>query len=156
MSLRTKLLLALSPLLLALGIAVIAGGVMSASLGRSSRRIFDDNYRSVLAAQRMKEAVERIDSGALFIVLGESEKGAAQAAASRRRFEDELRVEETEHHRARRDRSGGAPPQALGRLPGQVHSLRQRCRRRTGGRTTSPISCRLSSRSRMQPTSSST
>ena len=42
----------------------------------------------------MKEAVERIDSGALFIVLGESEKGAAQAAASRRRFEDELRVEE--------------------------------------------------------------
>jgi len=94
MSLRTKLLLALSPLLLALGIAVIAGGMMSASLGKSSRRIFDDNYRSVLAAQRMKEAVERIDSGALFIVLGENEKGAAQAALSRRRFEDELRVEE--------------------------------------------------------------
>ncbi len=94
MSLRAKLLLALSPLLLSLGVAVIAAGVMSASLGKSSRRIFDDNYRSVLAAQRMKEAVERIDSGALFIVLGEIEKGMAQAATSSRRFEDELRVEE--------------------------------------------------------------
>jgi NtrC-family two-component system sensor histidine kinase KinB len=94
MSLRAKLLLALSPLLLALGIAVIAGGIMSATLGKSSRRIFDDNYRSVLAAQRMKEAIERIDSGALFVVLDESEKGAAQVALSRRRFEDELRVEE--------------------------------------------------------------
>jgi hypothetical protein len=38
-SLRAKLLLALSPLLLALGIAVIAGGMMSASSAFLSRRI---------------------------------------------------------------------------------------------------------------------
>ena len=50
MSLRTKLFLALSPLLVGLGVAVVAGGLTTMALGRSSRRIFDDNYRSVLAA----------------------------------------------------------------------------------------------------------
>jgi signal transduction histidine kinase len=94
MSLRAKLLLALSPLLFALAVAVVAGGVMSTKLGSSSRRIFDDNYRSVLAAERMKEAVERIDSGAVFAMLGQRELGAAQVAASRRKFDDELKVEE--------------------------------------------------------------
>ncbi len=94
MSLRTKLLLALSPLLMALGIVVIAGGITTLALGKSSRRIFDENYRSVLAAQRMKESVERIDSAALFAVAGRPDVGAEQAALSRRRFEEELRVEE--------------------------------------------------------------
>jgi len=94
MSLRTKLFLALLPLLVGLGVAVIAGGMITRALGRSSRRIFDDNYRSVLAAQRMKEAAERMDSAALFGVAGRAERGAEQALASRRRFEDELRVEE--------------------------------------------------------------
>src|SRR5262245_60132688 len=94
MSLRTKLFLALSPLLVGLGVAVIAGGLTTMALGRSSRRIFDDNYRSVLAAQRMKESAERIDSAALFALAGRGQAGIDQAAASRRRFEDELRVEE--------------------------------------------------------------
>jgi signal transduction histidine kinase len=94
MSLRTKLFLALSPLLVGLGVAVIAGGLTTMALGRSSRRIFDDNYRSVLAAQRMKESAERIDSAALFALAGRAQAGIEQANVSRRRFEDELRVEE--------------------------------------------------------------
>jgi signal transduction histidine kinase len=94
MSLRAKLLLALSPLLFALAVAVVAGGVMSTRLGSSSRKIFDDNYRSVLAAERMKEAAERFDSGAVFVILGQRELGAAQVATSRRKFDDELKVEE--------------------------------------------------------------
>ncbi len=94
MSLRTKLFLALSPLLIGLGVAVIAGGLTTMALGKSSRRIFDDNYRSVLAAQRMKESAERIDSAALFAVAGRAEAGVEQESASRKRFEDELRVEE--------------------------------------------------------------
>jgi signal transduction histidine kinase len=94
MSLRIKLFLALSPLLIGLGVAVIAGGLTTMALGKSSRRIFDDNYRSVLAAQRMKESAERIDSAALFALAGRPQAGIEQAQVSRRHFEDELRVEE--------------------------------------------------------------
>jgi two-component system, NtrC family, sensor histidine kinase KinB len=42
----------------------------------------------------MKESVERMDSAALFLVAGERERGVAQAAASQRGFEEELRVQE--------------------------------------------------------------
>jgi signal transduction histidine kinase len=94
MSLRTKLFLALLPLLVGVGVAVIAGGLTTMALGQSSRRIFDDNYRSVLAAQRMKESAERMDSAALFAVAGRAELGKDQEHASRRRFDEELRVEE--------------------------------------------------------------
>jgi NtrC-family two-component system sensor histidine kinase KinB len=34
--------------------------------------ILRENYRSVVACQQMKEAIERMDSGALFILLGEN------------------------------------------------------------------------------------
>ncbi len=37
--------------------------------------ILRENYRSVVACQQMKEAIERMDSGALFILLGENEQG---------------------------------------------------------------------------------
>ena len=62
MTLRRKLLLAQAPLAAVLGIlGAIALRTLS-DLGQSSERILQDNYRSVLAAQRMKEALERIDS----------------------------------------------------------------------------------------------
>jgi signal transduction histidine kinase len=54
-----------------------------------------DNYRSVLAAQRMKEAIERMDSAALFLVAGQQEKGVQQAAKYRPIFEAELKVQES-------------------------------------------------------------
>src|SRR5262249_33784722 len=56
--------------------------------------ILKDNYRSVLAAQRMKESLERIDSGAVFMLLGRGDEGRAQIAANQQRFESELVVEE--------------------------------------------------------------
>ncbi len=62
--------------------------------GASAQAILRDNYRSVLAAQRMKEAIERIDSGALFCVAGEREAGLAEIADARGAFESELRVQE--------------------------------------------------------------
>jgi signal transduction histidine kinase len=61
MSLRTKLLLAQAPLVLVL---LLLGGVSLRTLtelGRSSQRILKDNYRSVLAAQRMKDSLEEIE-----------------------------------------------------------------------------------------------
>lgn len=94
MTLRGKLVLAQAPLAL----AVIALGVVSSlattALGHRSELILRDNYRSVLAAQRMKEAVERIDSGAVFLVMGAGERGERQIAANRAAFERELDAEE--------------------------------------------------------------
>lgn len=100
MTLRVKLLLAQAPLLLAL-IFLSALALVSVNLiGSSAQNILRENYRSVLAAQRMKDAIERMDSGALFLVSGQRERGLTQAAASRKRFETELQIEEdniTEH-----------------------------------------------------------
>lgn len=94
MSLRTKLLLAQVPMAL---ILIIISGLsvwMVASLGSHSQTILKDNYRSVLAAQRMKEAIERMDSAALFIVAGRHDKALPQIAQNRPRFESELKVQE--------------------------------------------------------------
>jgi NtrC-family two-component system sensor histidine kinase KinB len=94
-TLRTKLFLALSPLLTAVVVTVVVGSKTTASLGRSSQRVLSENYRSVLAAERMKEAIERIDSAAAFEIAGRADLAAEQSAASRKRFEDELSAEET-------------------------------------------------------------
>jgi two-component system, NtrC family, sensor histidine kinase KinB len=94
MTLRTRLLLAQGPLALALALVGVLAVATLADLGKSGQRILADNYRSVLAAQRMKEAIERIDSAALFLVIGEDARGLRQAAENRPRFESELRVEE--------------------------------------------------------------
>jgi len=87
---------------LALALALV-GAIASLSvrsLGRSSGAILQDNYRSVLAAQRMKEAVERLDSAALFRVAGRPDKAGEQAPPNLELFERELEVQEgnvTEH-----------------------------------------------------------
>jgi two-component system, NtrC family, sensor histidine kinase KinB len=94
MNLYKKLLLAQAPLALALAIMGVFSVLVVSYLGRHSQTILKDNYRSVLAAQRMKEAVERMDSGALFIVAGERQKGVEQAAKNRPIFEAELKVQE--------------------------------------------------------------
>jgi signal transduction histidine kinase len=92
--LRSKLLFAQLPLVVALLISGFVGSRVTTSLGQSSQNILRDNYRSVLATQRMKESIERLDSAALFYVAGEAEKAIAQSAPNHKRFEDELRVQE--------------------------------------------------------------
>ena len=94
MSLRARLLLAQFPLLAALVVLALTASFATSSLGRSASRILSDNYRSVLAAQRMKGAVERIDSAAMFLVAGRRDRAVAQLASNRRVFEEELSVEE--------------------------------------------------------------
>lgn len=94
MRFRTRLLLALLPLGLALLAVAWLSSTVVVQLGESSSHILADNYRSVLAAQRMKEALERIDSGALFTALGQADRGEALVAEHRRAFEEALRVEE--------------------------------------------------------------
>jgi two-component system, NtrC family, sensor histidine kinase KinB len=93
MRLRTKLLLAQVPLALALLVLGIIAITTIGRLGLSSERILKDNYRSVLAAQRMKEAIERMDSAALFIALGRREEGKQLAWRNRTIFEEELEIQ---------------------------------------------------------------
>lgn len=94
MNLYKKLLLAQAPIALALAVVGVFSVLAVSSLGSHSQNILKDNYRSVLAAQRMKEASERLDSAALFIVAGERDKGIAQARVNRPLFEAELKVQE--------------------------------------------------------------
>jgi two-component system, NtrC family, sensor histidine kinase KinB len=93
-TLRTKLLLAQTPLAAGLVLVGVVALNTVAALGQSSERILQDNFRSVLAAQRMNEAAERVDSAALFRVAGRIDKGDEQAAANIRSFEAELGVQE--------------------------------------------------------------
>jgi signal transduction histidine kinase len=92
--LGTKLLLAQLPLVLALGVTIVVGSVVTRALARGSEAILKDNYRSVLAAERMKDAAEQIDSGLVIAVLGRAARGLAQIDAKLSRFEDELRAQE--------------------------------------------------------------
>ncbi len=48
---------------------------------------------SVIASERMKEALERMDSGALFALAGHAEQGRTLAAQNRPRFEEALKTE---------------------------------------------------------------
>ncbi len=94
MSLRSKLLWAQVPLALALmALGVVAVRSIGA-LGEQSQQILSLNYRSVLAAQEMKEAAERIDSATLFAAAGRQDRAATQIAVHCRQFEQELHVAE--------------------------------------------------------------
>jgi two-component system, NtrC family, sensor histidine kinase KinB len=92
--LRTKVLLAQLPLLAALLFVAGVGGYASSELGRRSQWILRDNYRSVLAAQRMGDSAERLDRAALFYVVGERARGVAEIADARGTFARELGVEQ--------------------------------------------------------------
>src|SRR5215468_3434242 len=94
MKLRTQLLIAQGPLALALVLVGTVAVITIGELERSGTNILKDNFRSVLAAQRMKEAIERIDSAAMFLVIGERDRGLAQEAQFRPKFEEELVVQE--------------------------------------------------------------
>jgi len=92
--LRTKLLLAQAPLVLALVVSGAAGSVIAITLGRGSQDILKDNYRSVLAAERMKENLERLDRSALLIVAQKPLPVDAPASKLLERFERELRTQQ--------------------------------------------------------------
>jgi signal transduction histidine kinase len=93
MLLKTKLLLAQVPLALALLVLGAIAITTIGQLGAHSEKILKDNYRTVLATQRMKEAIERMDSAALFIALGQREAGQKLALPNRKLFEAELEVQ---------------------------------------------------------------
>lgn len=94
MTVRAKLLAAQLPLVAALLVTLVVGTVVAGALGRGSASILKDNYRSVLAAQNMLEAAERIDSGIAFLVAHRDQLGRTQIAANVPKLEGELRKQE--------------------------------------------------------------
>src|SRR4051794_6585683 len=92
-SLRSRLLLGIAPLLavmVALGLWAV---VMFYRLGGNIDVILRENYRSVLAAQTMKEAIERMDSAVLFAIGGQEARAREQFAEFRPVFEKNLAIE---------------------------------------------------------------
>ncbi len=95
MTFRAKLLLAQAPLAIVLALVCVLSVVMISTLGSHAQIILKDNYRSVLAAQRMKEAAERLDDNLALSLLKEQQPDSAkQAATYRQQFEQELQVQE--------------------------------------------------------------
>jgi signal transduction histidine kinase len=94
MTFATKVTLAQAPL----AFCMIVVGVLSyqsiSLLGRSSDDILRENYRSVIAAQRMNESIERLDREAIFRLLGHSGDPGATVLEHQSRFESELKAQE--------------------------------------------------------------
>src|SRR4051812_38489864 len=87
MSLRTKLL---AGYLVFVAAIIVLGGWSAwrlRDMGDVSRRIISNNYDSVIAAQEMKESLERQDSAAVFALLGARERAVAQMREHRLRFD---------------------------------------------------------------------
>ena len=87
MTLRTRLLLGLSVFV---GALIVLGGWSAWHLWRMSalsERIIAENYDSVVAAQDMKESLERQDSAGLFALLHHLERAVPQLREHRARFD---------------------------------------------------------------------
>jgi PAS domain S-box-containing protein len=86
-TLRNRLLVGLS----AFVGAILVLGSLSAwhlwQMSALSERIIAENYDSVVAAQEMKETLERQDSAALFALLGRSERAGPRLRELRARFD---------------------------------------------------------------------
>jgi NtrC-family two-component system sensor histidine kinase KinB len=93
-TLRTKLLIGITPLLaiiVGLGLWAI---VMFSRLGNNIDIILKENYRSVRAAEGMKESLERMDSSLLFAILGKEDRARAQLAEHQPLFDHHFKVEQ--------------------------------------------------------------
>lgn len=92
--LRAKLSFGFAGLLLIIVIIGVQGIRQVNELGQSIDVILRENYRSVIACQDMKESIERIDSGILFVLLGYESEGKSQIEKNVTRFEEAMKVEE--------------------------------------------------------------
>ena len=135
-TLRSRLLVGIAPLLaIMVGLGLWAV-VMFSRLGGDIDVILRENYRSVLAAQNMKEALERMDSALLFAIGGQEERAREQF----QRVPADLRGEPAhragQRHppgRAAIGRRAGVPLRPVPRPDGEV--LRPRRRPTSEGRT---------------------
>ena len=90
MKLRTKLVVGYAGFVLALGVLGAWSARALVQMSAVSSRIIADNYDSVVAAQEMKESLERQDSAAVFDLLGEHDRARRQLTVHRVRFDAAL------------------------------------------------------------------
>jgi signal transduction histidine kinase len=93
LGLRAKISLGFGGLLVIIAVIGVQSIFLLSELGESIDIILRENYRSVIAAQEMKEALERMDSAALFALLGYEEKGKDLVASNEGKFRSALQVE---------------------------------------------------------------
>jgi len=78
MTLKKKILIGYGVAFVLMGLVVVWAVTNLVALGKASDAILRENYRSILAAENMVDALERQDSGVLLIFLGDSERGIHQ------------------------------------------------------------------------------
>lgn len=93
MKLQYRILLVQLPALSVIIILLVWGRQTVGRLGAESDRILADNYRSVLAAERMKASLERLNTAAVFAVMGEAGRSKEGIALYQQQFDTELNVE---------------------------------------------------------------
>ncbi len=91
--LRQKLSLGFIGLLIIMVVIGVESILKLTELGGSIDVILRENYRSVIACQQMKESLERMDSGVLFVLMGYEAEGAQQIDPSIVRFEKAMDAE---------------------------------------------------------------
>jgi PAS domain S-box-containing protein len=94
-SLRSQLLFSHLVLVALMALLMVGATVNFLALGRSIDRILRDNYASVVAAQDMKDALERIDSAAIFVVAGQTQRARTQYAKNLVLFQNALAAEQS-------------------------------------------------------------
>ena len=78
MALKKKILIGFGVAFVLMGLVVAWAVTNLVSLGRATEAILSENYRSILAAENMVDALERQDSGILLLFLDDAETGIAQ------------------------------------------------------------------------------
>ncbi len=86
-------LLVFGGLLLIIVLISIQSIIKVTDLGNAIDIILRENYQSVIACQNMKESLERIDSGALFILSGYEKEGREAIDGNVPEFEKALQIE---------------------------------------------------------------
>jgi two-component system, NtrC family, sensor histidine kinase KinB len=90
---REKLMLGFGGLLAVIAIVGAMTMAQINDLGTAIDMIMRENYRSVVACQEMKEALERMDSGTLFTLAGNEPEGSRLVEEYASRFQAALKVE---------------------------------------------------------------
>ncbi|MCX5877824.1 MAG: HAMP domain-containing protein, partial [Deltaproteobacteria bacterium] len=93
LGIRQKLSMGFGGLLILILIIGVQSIIQLTRLGVSIDVILRENYRSVIACQEMKEALERMDSGILFALLGYSQEGTEFIRKNESVFENALQTE---------------------------------------------------------------
>src|SRR5437773_10491694 len=94
LTLRDRIVLTLAPLLVLLAVLGGAGAFLLYRLGGSIDLILRENYRSVIAMERLNEALERIDSSFQFALAAKEDQAKDQFDRNWALYHENLEIEQ--------------------------------------------------------------